>query len=115
MPHAIIEYSEPLRPLIRSTEAVRLVHEAMIKSGVFNTADIKTRAHATDDFLVGEMGRTGSFIHVRIYLLEGRTSEQKQGLTEAIRTTLATALPQVNQLSVDIRDMVKETYRKYVS
>lgn len=114
MPHLILEYSAPLRPLIQSKQIVPIAHRVMVESGLFGVPDIKTRAYPAEDFAVGEKCDAGSFVHVTVMLLEGRTSEQKQALTTAIRDTLAPLLEGVDQLSVDIRDMVKEAYRKHV-
>jgi 5-carboxymethyl-2-hydroxymuconate isomerase len=85
----------------------------MMASGLFAVpADIKTRAYPTQDFLVG--GEQAALAHVTISLLEGRTIAQKQALTDLVRDALQQLLPTVEQLSVDIRDMTKDTYRKAV-
>jgi len=116
MPHAVIEFSANLTEVVQATKATAAVHQAMIASGLFAVpADIKTRAYAAQDFLVGELGQQqGSFVHVTISLLEGRTIAQKQALTDLVRNALQQLLPTVEQLSVDIRDMTKDTYRKAV-
>lgn len=115
MPHAVIEFSANLAEVMQATKATAAVHQAMIASGLFAVpADIKTRAYAAQDFLVGELGQQGSFVHVTISLLEGRTIAQKQALTDLVRDALQQLLPTVEQLSVDIRDMTKDTYRKAV-
>jgi len=114
MPHATIEYSANLSGHTHCATLVPTVHERMIASGLFNAADVKTRAYATQDFHVGEKGAAGSFIHVRIELMEGRTPQQRQALTTSIRDAVQALIPQADQLSVDIRDMGRETYRKAV-
>jgi 5-carboxymethyl-2-hydroxymuconate isomerase len=115
MPHAVIEFSANLAEVMQATKATAAVHQAMMASGLFAVpADIKTRAYAAQDFLVGELGQQGCFVHVTISLLEGRTIAQKQALTDLVRDALQQLLPTVEQLSVDIRDMTKDTYRKAV-
>lgn len=114
MPHLIIEYSANAYSATQGKEITKLAHDIMSASGLFSVADIKTRSYRTEDFLVGEMGREGSFVHVTVYLLEGRTDAQKQCLTEALCKGLQQHLSKVDQLSVDIRDMVRDTYRKHV-
>ena len=114
MPHAIIEYSQNLHADIAAREITRVVHGVMGDSGLFHLADIKTRAYAAADFQVGEMGTDGSFVHITVALLEGRTVAQKQALSIALRDALAAAMDSVGQISIDIRDMMRETYNKHV-
>lgn len=108
MPHVIIEYSAD-----RGIEAKKLVitaHNAAIASGLFGANDIKTRAHAVSDYIVGE-GVNG-FVHVCVYLLEGRSTEQKKLLATSMSEALVPVAASGSQLTVDVRDMVKDTYRK---
>jgi 5-carboxymethyl-2-hydroxymuconate isomerase len=73
-------------------------------------ADIKIRATGYDRYLVA--GKRDSFCHLTVYLLAGRTLEQKVHLSEALRASLAARLPQTRSLSVDIRDMDPVAYKK---
>jgi 5-carboxymethyl-2-hydroxymuconate isomerase len=114
MPHLIIEYSGNVRSMASPAELTRIGHKTMIDSGLFSIPDIKSRAYEAADYLVGEKGSGGSFVHVRVYLLEGRSTQQKQNLSEALRTALKVPLEKIDQLSIDIRELAKETYRKYV-
>lgn len=114
MPHVIIEYSANVCPAGQFAEITKIAHKTMVESGLFSATDIKTRSYVAEDFLVGEKGSQGSFVHVTVYLLEGRTTLQKQNLSEALRDALQLPLKNVNQLSVDVRELVKDTYRKYV-
>lgn len=115
MPHVIIEYSANVRHMAEFAEITQIAHKIMIQSGLFSAADIKTRSYVTENFLVGEKGNEGSFVHVTVYLLEGRTTLQKQNLSEALRDAVQLPLKNVDQLSIDIRELAKDTYRKYVS
>lgn len=115
MPHLIIEYSANVRPAAEFAEITQIAHNIMIQSGLFSVPDIKTRSYVVDDYLIGEKGSQGSFVHVTVYLLEGRTTLQKQSLSEALRDALKVPLKNVDQLSIDIQEMTKDTYRKYVS
>lgn len=115
MPHVIIEYSANICPAEQFAEITKAAHNVMIRSGLFSTADIKTRSYAAGDFLVGEKGKEGRFIHVIIYLLEGRALQQKQALSESMRDTIKSHVKDIDQLSVDVRELAKEIYRKYVN
>ncbi len=116
MPHAIIEHSSNLHAGEGASSLCEVVHQTMIASGLFNANDVKTRIQSASDFRVGVKGAFGNFVHVSVYLLEGRTQEQKQALTHAIFDALSTQYHQpIEQLSVDIRDMMRDTYRKTAS
>ena len=111
MPHVVIEYSANVEQF---AEAVPIAHDVMIQSGLFTTEDIKTRSYAAENFLVGKKGNQGRFVHVTISILEGRTTKQKQALSEAMRDALCVPLKEVDQLSIDIHELIKDTYRKHV-
>lgn len=114
MPHLIIEYAHTIATPDRIAQANKAAHDAMIQSGLFTPADIKTRAYIAGHVLVGEQGGQASFVHATVRLLEGRSTQQKQTLSEALREVLKQHMPDADQLSVDIQDMVKDTYRKHV-
>lgn len=112
MPHLILEYSANIESNIIQSKVINHLHSGMINSGLFNPNDVKSRSYATQNFAVGAKGIKGSFGHVSIYLLEGRTQEQKINLTKSIKDLLAKHLSGVDHLSVDIRDMARDTYQK---
>lgn len=112
MPHAVIDYSENMHADVQSCGVTRLVHDALTQSGLFQPQDIKTRAHSVRDFWVGAKGQEGRFIHVILYLLEGRTMDKKQSLSQAVLDKLVAVLKNVDSITVDVRELVKDTYRK---
>lgn len=116
MPHLIVEYSANITDNVKRTKLLNHAHNAMLDCGVFTVAaDVKSRAYAADDFAVGEAGTAQSFIHARIYLLEGRTPEQKAAAVDAVFAALQTHGAYASQISVDIRDMGRDTYCKRVA
>jgi 5-carboxymethyl-2-hydroxymuconate isomerase len=112
MPHVVLEYSQNVEPLVESSRVLQALHAATQSSGLFDPNDVKTRAYPAEAFMVGEMGAQGSFAHAYIYLLEGRTAEQKIALAQRLKATLDAHLDAVNQRTVDIRDMGRATYCK---
>jgi 5-carboxymethyl-2-hydroxymuconate isomerase len=110
MPHLVVEYSqkslnkEAIRHLMAELAA------AAARTGVMKAYDIKVRAQGYSDFLVA--GKEDTFVHVSVYLLAGRTPEQKVDLSEQLRQVLIDACPEVVSLSVDIRDMDPVAYKK---
>jgi 5-carboxymethyl-2-hydroxymuconate isomerase len=110
MPHIVVEYSRCDELEVPVAELMRALHGAAASTGVMQAADIKIRALPYSDYLVA--GRQDSFCHVSVYLLQGRTPEQKRAVSETLRETLSKILPRVKSLSVDIRDMDAFAYKK---
>jgi len=108
MPHAVIEYSANIIP----KNIIPLVHEAMIASGLFEADNIKTRAYVANDFMVGTKGAEGRFVHLTVAILSGRTMEQRQTLSQSLIDILKASFPDADSLTVEIREMDRETYRK---
>lgn len=113
MPHLIIEYSANACAVDQLRKVVQAAHEVMVQSGLFSLADIKTRAYRAEHFMLGGNGEQGSFMHATVALLEGRSVAQRQALSEAVRDALQRHVT-VDQLSVEVREMAKDTYRKFV-
>ena len=115
MPHCCIEYTPNVLAQMDKAELLHTAHQVMLSAGLFGAADVKTRAHEVHDFILGEqaVGQSG-FIHIIIYLLSGRTVEQKHALTHSMAQALRAKLPDLASITVDIRDMVRDTYAKDV-
>ena len=80
------------------------------QTGVMKPDDIKVRAQSYRDYLIA--GKQDSFIHLSVYLLAGRTPEQKEMLSISLREAMVDLCPDVRSLSVDIRDMDPGAYKK---
>jgi 5-carboxymethyl-2-hydroxymuconate isomerase len=114
MPHVVIEYSKPIAETVDIEAIIHLLHHRMIDSGLFNAPDIKTRAYAADYFSVGTMGQDGSFVHVNVSILHGRTLEQRETLVNALLDSIREPLHLVDQVTINIHEMARETYRKSI-
>ncbi len=57
-------------------------------------------------------GAAARFIHVRVYLLAGRSEGEQQALSQRILHALRELTPTAEQLTVDIREMNRETFSK---
>ena len=113
MPHAIIEYSANIEDEVLAADLSDRIHGTLIECGLFSAKDIKTRSYCAEDFMVGEKGQDGSFVHVTVSLFDGRTLEQKQDLSQKVLDSLQEAeMEGVDSISVDIRDITKACYRK---
>jgi 5-carboxymethyl-2-hydroxymuconate isomerase len=91
-------------------EILLALHHAAASTGVVKAADLKLRAQSFDDYLVA--GEQKSFFHVTLYMLARRTPQQKETLSVEIRKALVALLVDTHSLSVDIRDMDPDAYKK---
>ncbi|UXY14961.1 5-carboxymethyl-2-hydroxymuconate Delta-isomerase [Chitiniphilus purpureus] len=116
MPHLTLEYTNNL-PDYDAQAALRTLAQAMFESGLFGEADIKGRAHCLATYLVGTSDTATAFVHLQVALLSGRSAEQKQALGQHLLAALRTTLPPGHgavQLTVDTRDMDRQSYAKAV-
>ncbi len=112
MPHAIIEHSPNLEHAVTTRHILHVVHGVMETSGLFSPSAIKTRRHICDGFLIGQTHDDPSFLHITVYMMEGRSLDQKQSLSERLFNAVNERLPDISSLTVDIRDMTTGCYRK---
>ncbi|PPQ45720.1 5-carboxymethyl-2-hydroxymuconate Delta-isomerase [Rhodopseudomonas palustris] len=110
MPHLVMDYSADHLSRDRIGRMIEQLAVTAAATGVMQAADIKARARGFDDYLVA--GQRDSFVHLAVFMLAGRTPEQKVSLSVALRQTLVEHCPDITSLSVDIRDMDPEAYKK---
>lgn len=110
MPHIVIEYSEGALDRPKLARLMKQLHATASQTGVMKAEDVKIRATGYADFLVA--GKPDSFVHLSVYMLAGRTSEQKESLSVRLRQTMVEACPDITSLSVDISDMDPIAYKK---
>jgi len=112
MPHFVIEYSRPLESQLDLREVMEVAFNAGVNSGVMKAEDIKVRALPYDHYRLD--GSLETFLHVSVYMLAGRTPEQKVHVSTLIRASLADAFPTIGSISIDIRDMDTQAYKKHL-
>jgi 5-carboxymethyl-2-hydroxymuconate isomerase len=112
MPHFVIEHSEPIEPTPDFAHVMEELCSAAANTGVMHKADIKLRVIPCAQFQLND-GST-SFLHLTVSMLEGRTEGQKEALAIACRQVLVSTCPQIDAISVDIRDMDAVAYKKRV-
>lgn len=110
MPHFVIEYARVIEETVDIADVMEGAYEAAVQSEVMQAEDVKVRAIAYDHFRI--YGSKGSFIHVTVSLLLGRTDQQKEKVAIEVRAFLARLLPEVTSISVDVRDMNPVAYKK---
>ena len=84
------------------------VHDAIDASGLFKPGDIKARLNGFAHYRCG--ATQDDFVHVALYLFAGRSAEQRRSLASATLAALVALLPEVEALSMDVREMPRETF-----
>ncbi len=95
MPHLVLEYTNTVN--IPIEKWLHEGHHTLMKSTLFKEEDIKVRAQEYSHALVG--GHPKPFLHCTVWLMPGRTVEQKKSLTQLISKTY-------KELGKTIPDMV---------
>lgn len=110
MPHFVIDYSRDIETDYDISTILQIAFDSGLESGVMQAADLKVRARAFDHHLMEIKG--ASFLHVTVFLLEGRSDAQKRDVARNLRKNLGDFLTSVTSVSVDIRDMNPNAYDK---
>ena len=109
MPHIILEYSSSIRETRDIPSTLSNMHHALANEGI-DAARIKTRGIALDDAVVGDKGPDGQMMHATLLLLEGRDIPTKKQYGDAIHAVMTDAAPEGCSITLEIRDMVADTY-----
>lgn len=108
MPHCIIECPADLARIVNFDVLVEAVHDAAEASGLFNKGDVKARLVLANHYRVG--GKRAPYVHTSVQLLSGRSELQKKALADAVAKAVCELLPQVDMISVEVRDIEKRFY-----
>ncbi|WP_448211171.1 5-carboxymethyl-2-hydroxymuconate Delta-isomerase [Colwellia sp. MEBiC06753] len=112
MPHITIEYSSDITQQISPQTMLESVKAGAIASDLFDVDTIKLRAIAFDHAIVGNSDKC--FIHITTRILSGRTLEQRQMLSDKIIAMFQNMSLQELSITVEVVEMERESYGKYV-
>jgi 5-carboxymethyl-2-hydroxymuconate isomerase len=84
MPHVIIEYSANLENQIDILEMVETIHNAALKTGVFELAAVRTRAERREYYAIADSHRDNAFVAIWVRVAPGRPAETRQRLGKEI-------------------------------
>ncbi|WP_274475115.1 5-carboxymethyl-2-hydroxymuconate Delta-isomerase [Mangrovimonas aestuarii] len=112
MPHIVIECSENVISDVAPQTIIQKVFETTESTGLFGKGAVKVRLNPYKHYHSESEGE--DFIHVFANIMEGRTVDQKKGLSKKIATELISMLPDVSCISVNIIDMEKACYSNRV-
>lgn len=113
MPHIIIEYAEVAVNEQLVDAMLQTINRAVADSGLFEVSHIKSRAYPFRAYL--QAGGHDPYIHVQARIKSGRSPADKKRLGEAILTGLSELNIPVSVITVEIIDMDRESYSKWVS
>ena len=108
MPHFVIDCSDKVLKQKSAEEIMQRVSHSANSSSLFAPGDIKVRINPFQNYIVG--GEVKDFIHVFANIMEGRTVKQKSLLSKTIVSDLKNMFPDIEVISINIRDFEKATY-----
>ena len=108
MPHFIIDCSENIIEQESPEAIMQAVHDVANATGLFAVNDIKVRLRPYQHFKLGKGKR--DFIHIFGFIMEGRSTEQKENLSRRIIERLNEMFPAIAILSINISEFEKATY-----
>ena len=120
MPHCILEYSSNVIEEPDWANLLKAVHEALMNTGQFVLADIKSRVIKHELFLVGSGDDNHAFVTLEVQILSGRSDETKSEISQAIQPILAQAFRQTLaqmrcSITVQVSDIHRPSYRRQVN
>ncbi|HWU60982.1 MAG TPA: 5-carboxymethyl-2-hydroxymuconate Delta-isomerase [Ensifer sp.] len=110
MPHFIIEASSNLKPRVDFTAVSKVVHQAILESGLFEIGAIRVRVHLSDDYAIADLDDRNAFVDMSFRIGAGRSAEEKKRVGEAIMAAVKAELLDLFHephfaLSLEIREI----------
>jgi 5-carboxymethyl-2-hydroxymuconate isomerase len=117
MPHIIVEYSGNLDNALDVPGLLNALHQAMIETGVADTAAIRTRAIRLEHFCIADRDPNNGFVQITVRMREGRPKEAYQKVGESLMAAAEKSLERAFashplQLALEIHEITQLTFRK---
>lgn len=112
MPHIVIEYSQDSCPGSRAQQILDGAHLAVAGSGLFQVENIKSRLQPVSDYRLH--GDFQGFVAVQCRIHPGRSSAQKQALSQSILQAIVPHCSNRTVVTVEVVEMDKASYAKSV-
>lgn len=110
MPHFIIDCSESVIEKESPEAIMQTVHDVAEATGLFALNDIKVRLRPYQYFKLGDGKK--DFIHIFAYIMEGRSTAQKENLSRKIIERLNEVFPAISILSINISEFEKSNLQQ---
>lgn len=108
MPHFVIDCSEQLLRIHSEESILTRLHRVANASGLFDESDIKVRIRPYTLHAVG--GGREDFVHAFVWIMQGRSIEQRLALSKAIVGELAEMFPELPRIAANIAEFERATY-----
>jgi 5-carboxymethyl-2-hydroxymuconate isomerase len=120
MPHILVEYSSNLAPQVEVAGLIGALHGAVVESGLFEPAAVRTRALPRDLYLVADGAPDNVFLHITARIRAGRSIENRRSLGESLleaAKTAISALPPSTPiaLSVEVHEIDPELLFRHIT
>ncbi len=92
MPHILVEYSSNLAPQVEVKGLISALHRAVVESGLFEPAAVRTRALPRDIYLIADGSPENVFLHIIARIRAGRSIENRKALGESLLQAAKSAL-----------------------
>jgi 5-carboxymethyl-2-hydroxymuconate isomerase len=117
MPHLVLEHSDNLAEPLETAKLLQKLHEALLPLGPFEMSQIKSRVITYQEYRVGVGAKESVFVHLTVSVLSGKTIEKRKQIADRMSEVLseafaATYAERPCDITVDIREMERETYVK---
>ena len=84
MPHLTVEYSANLKHQIDILKLVETVHQAALRTAVFEVAAVRTRAAGRDIYVIADGHPDNAFVAINVRVAPGRPAETRRRLGQEI-------------------------------
>ncbi|MGH8080024.1 MAG: 5-carboxymethyl-2-hydroxymuconate Delta-isomerase [Lysobacter sp.] len=108
MPHFVVDCSRGILQIQDEETILTRLHQVANASGLFEPSDIKIRIHPFATYAVG--GGHEDFIHAFVWIMEGRSVDQRAALSRAIVSELAEMFPLLPRIAANIAEFERATY-----
>ena len=117
MPHLTLEYSDNLPAPVDFGALFTRLHEALVETGSFRLAGLKSRAIPRSCFHVGAGSPESVFVHLTVAIFAGRAPAQQQEIGERLLVILKAAfepawIGRPCDFTIELREMRREGYFK---
>jgi 5-carboxymethyl-2-hydroxymuconate isomerase len=119
MPHIVLEYSANAVPDKGPEHLILDLHKALAKFESIKLNEIKSRWIQHENFVIGDGTAMQGFLHLRLEILSGRPLDLKKSIGLKFIELLKKSVEKASKknavdISLEIRDMAKETYFKAI-
>jgi 5-carboxymethyl-2-hydroxymuconate isomerase len=121
VPQVTLEYTDNIdEESISFHQLFAELHRALVDAAGVDIGNCKSRAVRLGTYCIGEGEPSNAFVHLAVGILEGRSAEVRRKLSErclaVLKRHLARALDERKlQVTVEVREMARETYLKTIS